>query len=349
MKRCYDLNGLRLTIEAEPPELTAIEQYVAPFATPTCDMHDYCISISHGPVDELPRDAEIVSEGDMVPGVPCRLAVKGEKTWLLMPGCLSIASERAWKATQIRIADGCDRSLLSPGCIYAIDAALAASGQYLVHGAALTLPGVEPRALLLCAPSGGGKTTAALALALGGFGLITDDAIVVQPQGYRANKVALAWGLPRAIKLHRRTAELLPIVQSLLGTNWDNAGEQALQTTALSAVALTVPPVPIPIAAIAVLTGRSEGGHCLAPVEKAKALQHVAEDNVRRSRLGVLSQDVNRFAALGSLIATTPTFQLRVGAPLASLPDHVAAVVSDLSQTNTAAPFRGIEQGRKAT
>jgi hypothetical protein len=191
---------------------------------------------------------------------------------------------------------------------------------------------VEPRALLLCAPSGGGKTTTALALALGGFGLITDDAIVLQPQGFRESKIALAWGLPRALKLHRRTAELLPIVKPILKTNWDRAGEQTPQAATLSRVALTVPPVPIPVAAIAVLRGRSEGGHRLAPIEKARALQHVAEDNVRRSRQGVPSQDVKRFAALGSLIATTPTFQLRVGEPLASLADYVAAAVSDLAQ-----------------
>jgi hypothetical protein len=238
--------------------------------------------------------------------------------------------------------DGHDRPLLSSGCIYAIDAALATSGQYLVHGAALTLPGVVPRALLLCAPSGRGKTTTALALALGGFGLITDDAIVLQPQGYRGNKVALAWGLPRALKLHHRTAELLPIVKPLLAANWDGAGEQTLQAATLSRVALTAPPVPIPIAAIAVLRRRTKGGaHCLALIEKAKALQHVAEDNVRRSRLGVPSQDVKRFAALGSLIATTPTFQLHVGEPLTSLPDHVAAAVSDLAQTSTSTPVRG--------
>jgi hypothetical protein len=351
MMRWYDLNGLRLTIEAEAPELiAAIEQHVAPFVTVVSGACDYSISVGQGCLDEPPDDdVEVISEGDMVPGVPSLLAVKGEKTWLLVPNRLSIVSERTRKTTEIRIADGEDRPLLASGCIYAIDAALAASGQYLVHGAALTLPGAEPRALLLCAPSGGGKTTAALALALGGFGLITDDAIVLQPQGYRENKVAMAWGLPRALKLHRRTAELLPIVKPLLEASWDRAGEQTLQTTTLSRVALTVPPVPVPIGVIAILRDRTKGRHCLAPIEKAKALKLVAEDNVRRSRLGVPSLDVERFVALGSLIAATPTFQLRVGAPLALLPDHVAAVVSDLAQTNTPAPFRGIEQGRKAT
>jgi len=330
MKCCYDLNGLRLAIEAEPADLIApIEQYVAPFTTVASDVHDYSISIGRGPIDELPDDAEIIFEGDMLPGFPSRLALKGDGTWLLVAGRLSAISEQTPRVTKIKIGEGCNYSLLSLAGIRAIDTALAASGQYLLHGAGLAPPGNEARALLVFAPSGVGKTTTALALALGGFGLITDDAIVLQPRGYKGHVPAHAWGLPRSLKVHRRTADLLTTIRPLLGTNWDSAGEQVLQTTALNKVARTVPPAPIPITAIAILRGPSPSGHHFAPLGKAEALRYLVEDNIRRSRLGVPADHVKRFEVLGTLVATTPTFELRVGAPLTSLPDFVATALSD--------------------
>jgi hypothetical protein len=316
MKRWYDAHGLRLTIETQTPDLIApIEPYVAPFSTEAFDVDDYSIVIGRGSVEEPPDGAEIISEGDIAPGIPSRRAVKGEHSWLLVPGHVSIMSDRARKVTEICIRDGCDRLLQGLAGIEAIDGAL---------GAALALPGDVPRALLIFAPSGAGKTTTALALALGGFGLITDDAVVLQPWGYRGQQFAHVWGLPRPLKVHRRTADLLPAIVPLLGADWDSAGEQPLQTAALDRLAPTVPPFPIPVAAIATLGQRSASGHHIAPLDKAKALVQLAQDNLRRSPRGVLPDHVARFAALGALLATTPAFELRVGPNLALLPEKVA-------------------------
>jgi hypothetical protein len=329
MTRCYDLNGLRLDVETETPDLIApIEHYVAPFATEGLGAPTYSISIGSGPLDKPPTSAQILFAGDVADGVRSRLAVHDECYWVISPDRFSIATDRGARATRIRLSDHCDRASASRAGIYAIDMALAASGQHLVHGAALVPPLDVPRALLIFAPSGIGKTTTALALALGGFGLITDDAIVLQQHGSCKSAQIRAWGLPRPLKVHRRTAELLPSIAPLLAANWDSAGEQPLQLAALRGLAPTPAPAPIEIAAIAFLGERSVDGHQIAPLEKANALARLAQDNIRRFAYGLLPDHAARFTVLGALVAATPSFELRIGAPLETLPQTVVTAVS---------------------
>jgi hypothetical protein len=324
MKSWYDVNGLRLVVEAEASDLmAAIVPHLAPFATEACSA-DWAISIERGAVGDVPDTAESVHEGEALPGIASRLALSGERSWFVIPGRFCVHANRAGKTASICLSVDCDRSLRGLAGLYALDQALAASGQYLVHGAALAMPGTPSRALLIFAPSGVGKTTTALALALGGFQLITDDAIVLQPRGYRGQESARAWGLPRPLKVHRRTAELLPALAPLLQGNWDSAGEQPLHTAALGAIAAVATPKPVPVAAVAVLAERSGAGHHFVPVPKAQALLRVAQDNVATAHDGVPSAHQERFNVLGGLLASIPTFDLRVGAPLATLSDHVA-------------------------
>jgi hypothetical protein len=329
MKIFCDVNGLRLVVDAEAPELvTAIMIHLTPFVTQAFAEVDYAISFERGQVDQPPSDVEVVHQCEVVPGVSSQLAADGERNWLVVPGSFSVTSDQSKRATRIRIGDDCDRSLLGLAGICAIEKALSASGQYLFHGAALALPGAPSRALLIFAPSGVGKTTTALALALGGFQLITDDAIVLQPSGYSGRGSAHAWGLPRPLKVHRRTSELLPAIAPLLQENlWDSAGEQPLRTAALDKIAPVAAPIPIPVAAVAVLGEHSDSGHRIAPLSKAHALGLIAQDNTGRTRRGVLSAQAERFAALGTLLAFTPTFELHVGAPLATFPDHVESAL----------------------
>jgi hypothetical protein len=329
MRRCYDLNGLCLDVDAPSPELMApIEQYVAPFASCRTRAGAYSISIGHGPLDDPPDGAQILAEGSAAGGVPSKLAVDGARSWFTMTGRFSVTSDRSARIVRVHLDRACDPASARLAGICAIDAALAASGQHLVHGAALALSSDTPRALLMFGPSGIGKTTAALALALGGFRLITDDAIVLQPPRNRLDAYR-AWGLPRPLKVHRRTAELLPAIAPLMTADWDNEGEQPLQMAALQGLTPVLPPAPIAIAAVAVLGPRSLGEHRISPLGKASALAALAQDNIRRFARGILPDHVERFKVLGGMVATTPTFELRVGASLESLPQ---AVLEGLSQ-----------------
>jgi hypothetical protein len=78
--------------------------------------------------------------------------------------------------------------------------ALAAQGQQMLHGAAITHKG---SAALLCGNGGAGKSTTALAAALHGFGYVGDDYVAVD-------------SVSRRVSLIYRTAKLLPATLAML-------------------------------------------------------------------------------------------------------------------------------------
>ena len=70
--------------------------------------------------------------------------------------------------------------------------------------------------VMIIGQSGAGKTTSALALCAAGFGLCSDDLIICRVVGDQV----VGWGLPRSLKVHRRTAGMLPWVAPLLTGEW---------------------------------------------------------------------------------------------------------------------------------
>lgn len=324
----YNANGLRLLIESDESQLhKAFASYLDPFVVGASDVVDFTVNMSRGEVDAPPLGSACIFDGQILPGVAAQLFGREGDSWLLVPNHLSIRFDAAGTRAWINVSDTCDKQLLAYTAIHVIDAALAASGQYLVHGAALALPDHDADSLLVFAQSGSGKTTTALALALGGFALMTDDAIVLQPNGFHGQDGAFAWGLPRALKVHRVTAQLLPAVAPLLQGDWDENDEQVLTAATLSRIAATAKTKPLKIAAIAVLGQRTEADHALRPLHKATALKLLTEDNVRRTPHGVSPTQAARFRALSSLIGATPTFELRVGARLPELGREILKVL----------------------
>ncbi|TIT54542.1 MAG: serine kinase, partial [Mesorhizobium sp.] len=89
---------------------------------------------------------------------------------------------------------------------------------HMLHTAGLTLPGRDA-VVLIHAPSGTGKTTTSLALATHGFGLCSDDAMILN-----VGATPVAWGLPRHVKIHEKTARMIPQVAPCLGPSWDRNG-----------------------------------------------------------------------------------------------------------------------------
>ena len=326
-RRYYNANGLRITVESIDKELQqAFTPYLEPFARPAETGVNFTVTMVRGDADG-PLVGTCIFDGDIMPGVGARLVSVGSESWLLVPGQLAIRFNGTGTAAEITAHATCSKRMLSYTAIHVIDAALAASGQYLVHGAALALPGGGDGALLLVAPSGSGKTTTALALALNGFALMTDDAIVLQPTGFGGQTSAFAWGLPRALKVHRKTATLLPAIAPLLHDVWDEHDEQVLTGATLSRVARVADAKPAKIAAIAVLGRRTAADHQLLPLSKATALKLLAEDNIRRTPEGLSPTQVARFKALSSLIVATPTYELCVGERLPELGREVLSVL----------------------
>lgn len=207
------------------------------------------------------------------------------------------------------------------------DAALMATGQHMVHAACL-IEKRSGRAALVCVPSGGGKTTTALALAHDGYSLMTDDASALIPDAARPH----VWGFPRPLKVHRRTAELLPWLGTLPDC-WDENGEQGLPLEGLAGrIEVAAGREPVELAAIFLLGPRSTGGHAIAPLPKSEMLFAIAHDNVAWRPAGLVPRAIRRFNAFAQMVAQVPTFVISAGTELATLPALVAAAMDRSTQ-----------------
>lgn len=183
------------------------------------------------------------------------------------------------------------------------------------------------------ARSGAGKTTTTLALTQAGFGFLTDDATVLIPPKYGTSRCFKVWGLPRALKVHHRTRDLLPQLAPLLGPNWNSDGEQVLRRETLSAVAEVCSPRPFSLVAIVLLGLRVEGAHVLRQASKTDVMMHLAYDNLRQAQHGVMSDELARFQAISAAVAATPTYELRVGTDLGSVGALVTSVLGELDDS----------------
>jgi hypothetical protein len=309
------LHGAAIRVHGPPEHVRRLDRQLAPLRAPAVPGAPvFTLTIAPQEADPDPAGALPLAEGPLPEGPAARLFAAADGLLLVVPGRLSLRI--AGTEGRMAVAPG-GESLVggSPG-IVAIEAAAGLAGQALVHAAALTLPGRD-EALLLAAPSGAGKTTAALALALGGFGLLSDDAAMLRPTPAGMT----VWGLPRALKVHRATLRLLPALAPLLGEAWDAAGEQALPRERLAGLVPLPQPQPVPLGAVVVVgPRRGAPGHEVRPLPRAEALLRLAPDNLGRGPAGLPETDRRRWAALSSAVASARCLELRAGTDLDALP-----------------------------
>jgi hypothetical protein len=320
VERWFDLNGTRMRIEASDTGLIApLLPYVGEMGSaPQPGAADFHVIIARETPVAAPGSARLLHDGPLPEGPPSRLSVEGDTRWLVVPDRLSLRSSRGGRQALMQVAPGAEALIGGSAGIVLIEAALAASQQMLVHAAALRLPQREA-AICLLAPSGTGKTTTSLALALQGFALMTDDATVLTAPAAESGGEWRAWGLPRPLKVHRRTAELLPQVGRLLGNAWNAEDEQSVSGKALQSVVDVLPARPVPLAAFIVLSARVVGEHRVRPMSKSDLLVRFARDNVSGSRHGVQEDDLVRYRNIARAVAETPALELNVGSNLDSL------------------------------
>jgi len=211
------------------------------------------------------------------------------------------------------------RSMLGSAMMQLVDACMGYFDRFLLHAGALVDP-KSGKAVLLSVKSGGGKTTTSLALSRHGFGLMTDDATVL---GFE-NGQPIAWGLPRPLKVHRKTAEMLPWVGPL-PDEWDEHGEQGVQLSAIADRVSIAGPEGVPLGAIIEIGPRSAGAHVLSSWSKPEAVIALAHENVAGRALGVTPRARRRFMAITRAVAAARTFRLSAGTDLESLPALIAA------------------------
>ncbi len=276
--------------------------------------------------DVLPPDPDLplTWAGLNTSGVPCRIfESETEQFFVAAEKVVKVELHGSGVATVFVLPEG-RKAFLSSIVIPVVESALFHGGQYLLHAACL-VEEASGRAVLVCAPSGYGKTTTAMTLAHDGFPLMTDDVAVVVPKP----EGVLAWGVPRSLKVHKRTAELLSWIGPLPDDRWDENGEQGIALDKIADRIGVMAPEARSLAAIIILGSRSPAGHVLEPASRPEVLAVLAHDNVAARSAGMTAKALDRFMTFADMIRRTPAFTLHAGEDLASLPGMVARAMKD--------------------
>ena len=324
----FDLMGPVLRVEADE------EHLIHPFAAllrglriETDKEPAFTLTVREGTPEPIPASASIVYEGPVFREGDCIYADKDSQLHLSFPDRLSLVIDPVRKAAEITAApDSISRVGAAAGMLV-LDAAIDASGQFMLHAAGLTLPGSEAQVLIF-AESGTGKTTTSLALADSGFGFCTDDSMVIRLDGSATS----GWGLPRDLKVHHNTARMMPWLKPYLNGKWNDEGEQAVTRAALGDRIRIETAARRPVAGIFFLQ-RGEGvKSAAAPLGQTDTLVSLAADNVRTSRTGLLASHRRRFAGLAGLASSAPTFKVTVGSdPHSTAPAILDAIGQSVS------------------
>ncbi len=304
---CYDLKGQVISITAARAELwPSFDLMLGSLRVDGATEPGFRVNIvetaelQENPEGKLAFDGEVPLDGH------CRMIDAGAVFHLIFPGQQTVAVHDTEGWAEIRVHP--DSKVKWTLAMMVMDAALDAGGQHMLHTAGLTLPGSEAL-VLIHAPSGTGKSTTSLALASRGYGLCSDDVMILSATPDELT----AWGMPRKVKIHRNTAAMLPFVAPFLGDKWDAEGEQAVSLERLGEIIRVEDVRARPVAALLHLARSADGATRLLPLARTDAMIALATDNVRTGMTGLLPLQKRRMATIATLVKTVPTFTLEVG------------------------------------
>lgn len=321
IERWFDLNGTRLRVVADDEGLVAlIGRSLAGLETDESAGPHYAITLVRRPPEDAPAGAPVIFDGPLIEGYRCVIRQVGEAEHWTVGGRSSMLL--AADAARLAVPEGSEAYARNTPAMRAVDMALTGGGQTVVHAASLGIAGRQA-AILLFGPSGHGKTTTTLSLLAGGFGLMADDSSVLRPE---RDSVSV-WGMPRALKVHRRTGDLLPWLKPILSDEWNEEGEQVVAAAALAGLGTVLPPRPLAISALVAIGPRTGADHRLARLGKAEMLLRLAGDNLGRTRAGVTPDNLKRMERIAAAVAALPCFELNVGSDLTALSDVILAAI----------------------
>jgi hypothetical protein len=308
-RKRYVIPGLAFSVYAEPgthgetalPQLALFEAEDGPVA------HEVILTAFAG--DDIPTCGTLIWSGTLIDGTYAEISRDGDLLQFRIPGRISILERRGEPVTRAEVVAGVDRPFAGMATAILLDTVLRGHGLLTIHAASLIPPGSDAL-LLLFAPSGSGKTTTSLALALSGYAHLGDDMVVLREE---ADSI-VGWGMPRNLKVQRRTAAMLPEVAPYLGEFGGPEDEAPLTRDALA----TLMPLPDPrlsyrTTAIVVVGPRSEGEARVTRMSKADALSVILTDNIGVFSDGVPETQRQLFRLLTRLVSTTPIFLLDAG------------------------------------
>ncbi|MFN0263151.1 hypothetical protein ACKTEK_04655 [Tepidamorphus sp. 3E244] len=270
-----------------------------------------------------PPDLPLTWEGVLQEGWPARI-FETETTWTVEIAGRGFAHiDRAARRAEIHARPGERDTFVFTPLTVILDVCLSGSGQQMIHAACLKQQDADA-AFLVCAPSGTGKTTSALALAREGFPLMSDDAAILAPDA-AAPRV---WAIPHEFKVHRKTLAMLPWLGPLPG-DWNADDEQAVRVDHLEGRAPVARCRPVPLRAIFFLVRGDNAQARTAPMNRQDALIEIARDNVAISPSGVPPWQASQFEIFGRIVRDVPVFRLEIGSDLTSLGVAVAQTLAE--------------------
>lgn len=303
----FALPGLTLAFRDLPNGPFPLQRALAPFRAGDSAPSHHEVVFRQSNSAEIEVIGTTVWTGTLIDGTYAEIGRHDSLLQFRVPGRFSAIETPGRAVTDVVIVRDAVAPLRGMPAMVLLDIALRGHQLLMAHAATMLLPDGSG-VVLLFAPSGSGKTTTSLVLALSGYGHLGDDVAVLR----RHEGDLRAWGMPRALKVHRRTAAMLPAVQPHLG-DFDLEDEARLTSEALATITPVPPQREYPIKAVVLVGKRSDGLANVRKISKTEALSEIIADNVGMLDDGVPRHAQAQFAMLSQLVASTPSFRLDAG------------------------------------
>ena len=191
--------------------------------------------------------------------------------------------------------------------IFALDLNLAQQGHAILHSACLDVPGGNAR-IVIFAPSGVGKTTTALSLMGAGFKLCSDDATILKSD---KNQTPTAWGLPRALNVHKKTFDLVDWIRPMKAQfDWTAKDENSLTHSMLADRISTSKLVPKPVLGFFAIRRGEPAEPSHQQLAKSETLMAMIKDNIARGAQDLFPSHNKKLDVYANAISHTPCFEV---------------------------------------
>ncbi len=242
------------------------------------------------------------------------------------PNILSATFDEGHEVCEIYVSPNCPDEKIAMAGAFAVDHAVGFGGQCMIHGACLEVPNSTDR-IIVHAKSGTGKTTLALALALSGYKICSDDSAVICK---KPNSSASVWGLPRSPRIDPHTKTVLKGVEPFIVSGTANhRGKYTLSRERMQNRGLTADLRPATVLAVIGLSRDYDELCNWRRLDKYDGLISLVEDNIHFGPKGFFPGHERRLDLYSAMLATAVPFELNIGNDVNEAVEAVNQVVQD--------------------